>query len=154
MTLPSSPSPATISRKAERLKKELFMNGGYYYHMKDIIKLFNQLGSYDQSPNTNKNLLWGSCIEAVVAIKDFYDRVGTRGSFQLHTVKQCMIAAMAIIDDNQNVRNRKLLTEILPHTDNHCRNEYFDKCIKRRILLDTFDEPEFFCETAEYQRDS
>ena len=49
----------------------------------------------------------------------------------------------------QKIVNKKLLDEILPHEDEHTRNDWIDKCVQKRRLFEPFDEPEFFADNGQ-----
>ena len=92
MNLIKSPSPSTIDRKANNLNEELFKNGQYYYHNKDIVKLLNKLGGYSEVPNED-NLLWGDCISTCINIKNMISSLGIGGSDILQVTTHCFIDA-------------------------------------------------------------
>ena len=56
MNLMKSPNDKSVDRKAEKLNKELFKDGRYYYHKKDVIRLLNKLSGYEDAPNEDQLL--------------------------------------------------------------------------------------------------
>ena len=150
----SSPKDKTIDRKAEKLGKELFKHGQYYYHKKDIIRLLNKLSEYDQE-NEHK-LLWGDCIGTVIAIKNMIKRLGMRGSNILQVVKQCVVGCMLDIKEEKYdmIHNKELIRNLLPHKNDECKRDWIQKCVDRRQIYDLFEEPEFFVDIAQSERAS
>ena len=150
MNLMSGPGDSTVSRKAEKLNKELFNHGQYYYHLEDIIKLLNHLSGYSDAPNEH-NLLWGDCIATCIAIKDMIRKLGVRGSNILQIVKQCVVACMLDMKDDK-IMNKELISEMLPHEDVQCKRDWIQKCVDRKEMFELFDEPDFFVDAPESNR--
>ena len=142
--LTPSPNSRTINRHALAMSKKLFQSGQYYYRKSDIVKLLNALSAYEYGPNTT-NLRWGDCIMTMTEFALNYNRLGIRGTVDQLSVKKAMIALMLCFDNNNNIKNKKLLTEVLPHKDEHCRNDWIQQCLDRRELFDLFEEPQFLC---------
>ena len=72
-----------------------------------------------------------------------FKQLGVRGTDKQQQAKQCVAAAMLYMKGDEIV-NKKLLDEILPHKDDHERNKWINKCVEKRNLLELFDEPEYF----------
>ena len=153
----SSPNDRTIDRRADKLKNDLFKHGQYYYHQKDVIKLLNKLGGYTEAPNEDK-LLWGDCISTCINIKNMMKSLGVGGSDILQIVKQCIVACMLDIKDNEyertKVGNKDLIKKTVPHTNDHCRNDWIDKCIERRKKYDLFGDPDDFIDAPKHKTPS
>ena len=71
--------------------------------------------------------------------------LGTRGIDIQQQVKQAMAASVLWLDDDDNVKNKKLIDQILPHEDKDANNEFIRKCVARRKMLELYDDPEHFC---------
>ena len=95
-----SPNDKTVDRKADKLRKDLFQSGQYYYHKKDIVRLLNRLSDCEEAPDTDK-LLWGDCISTFIAIKNVIQRLGVRGSKILQVIKQSVVACMLDIKEDR-----------------------------------------------------
>ena len=139
-------SDSTISRIARELNKKLFENNRYKFTLDNLVKLLNQLSGYQNAPHNN--IKWGYALLAIIAMESVFKLMGVRGTDKQQQVKQCMAGGMLYMDGDKII-NKKLLDEILPHEDAHTRNEWIDKCVDRRKMLELFDEPEFFADNGQ-----
>ena len=142
------PGGTTVKRLAEKLNKEMFMSDDCYYRMEDIVRLLNQLSGYEKAPNPT-GILWGSCITSMISMQQVMKQLGVQGTDIQQQVKQGMAASVLLLDKKYNVQNKKLIDHILPHKDDHCRNDFIDKCVVRRKALDLFGDPEYFCNNGQ-----
>ena len=143
---------STIERHAKELSKKLWQGNKYRYTLANVVKLLNQLSGYDEAPHIN--VKWGHALLSVIAMESIFKQMGVRGTDKQQQAKQCMAAAMLYMQGDTIV-NKKLIDEILPHEDEHARNDWIDKCVMRRKLFRLFDEPEFFVDDGQiYSRPS
>ena len=138
------PSDTERKRQARKLRKELFGHKKHYYDMDSIIKLFNQLSGYNNAPNPDK-LTWGFCIATMQSVYTVMHKLGVKGTDIEQQVKQCVAAVLLVFDKDYSIVNKKLMDAILPHKDRTTRKDWLDKCVTRRMLLDIFDDSEYFC---------
>ena len=73
------------------------------------------------------------------------NQLSTRGIDTQQQVKQGITASILCLDNNDNVKNKKLIDQMLPHDDKDTNNDFIRKCVTRRKMLELFDEPECFC---------
>lgn len=145
LQLPECP-PSTIQRHARELHKKLFKSGSYKYTLTNIVTLLNQVSGYEETPHND--IKWGYAVLSMIAIQNMFNQLGTRGTHKLQQVKQGIAAAMLYLNGDK-IMNKPLLKAVLPHKDNHARNDWIDKCIDRRRLCILFDEPEFFADNGQ-----
>lgn len=139
-------SKSTIERHAKELNEKLFKGKKYRYTLANVVKLLNQLSGYEYAPHNN--IKWGYALLSVIAVESIFKQMGVGGTDKQQQAKQCMAGAMLYMEGDKIV-NKKLLDEILPHEDEHARNDWIDKCIKRREIFELFDEPEFFADNGQ-----
>ena len=108
-----------------------------------MVSLFNKISNYSIALNVHK-LSWGSCILSVIAIKNLVSSLGVKGKCSIQKAKQCITAAMMILDGH-DVKNMDILDQILPHKCDKARDDWIDKCIEGRLNYELFDGPKFFC---------
>ena len=137
-------SDRTIQRMAEKLNKDLFCNKRYYYDIKSIIKLLNQLSRYDRAPNPY-NLDWGYGIASIQSVHDIMHKLDTRGTDIQQQVKQGIGASILVFKEDYDIDNKKLIDRILPHKDEQARDDWIQKCVMRRRVFDRTHEAEDYC---------
>ena len=139
-------SRATIARHANEIQKMLFKGNRYRYTLANIVTLLNQLSGVEYAPHSN--IKWGYALLAVIALESTFKQMGVGGTDKQQQVKQCMAGGMLYMEGDKIV-NKKLMDEILPHEDIHARNDWINKCVKRRKIFELFDEPEFFADNGQ-----
>ena len=156
-----SPKDGTIKALALELKKKMFTNGRYYYHLDDVKRLLNILSSQDKRGRHNaapnpQNIPWGDCLLSALAIKDSMTKIGVRGSKEQDNAKKVVVASCTKLDANNNeVQNKKLLRKLLPHKSPTAKDKYLKKCIERREKFEETGDAEAFChEVKEEERES
>ena len=139
-------SPSTIERYARAMNKKMFNGNKFRFTLANVVKFLNQLSGYANAPHNN--IQWWYALLSVIAIESTFKQLGIRGTNQQQQAKQCIAAAMLHME-NDKVINKPFFHRILPQTNEECRNDWDDKCVVRKNLLEVFDEPEFFCDNGQ-----
>ena len=94
----------------------------------------------------NRNELhWSHSISAIEAAYYVFHKLGLRGTDEQQQVKQGIAAALLVFKEGScSIANKKLMDQLLPHDNDHTRNDWIDKCVMRRNYLEVFG-PEPYC---------
>ena len=145
-------SKTSINRIANKLKTELFGNSRWKFDYNSMRKLLNRISSDQRAPNPH-NIPYGMAIHGMNKIKNMMDDIGTGGTYNQRQAKQAL--SCGVMDmDNDALKNKDLLVHILPHTDDHCRNDWIDNCVSYLDAYRTGESDAIFNKYQDLHRNS
>eukprot|EP01083_Nonionella_stella_P015165 42448_1 len=107
------PSSKSIERLAQSITRSMYetvhKNRTIKYEAHDILQLLNAIPfKHDSIPN-DMRFKWGEGIEAMQSVKTAVSDIGVRGSKVVMQNKQAIFASSMVLDDENNIMNRKQL---------------------------------------------
>ena len=141
-------SDGTRKAHARLIRDKLFKSNVYHYDIESLAKLFNQVSQYTEAETLNPNKLqWGYSITAIQSAYYVLHQLGLRGTDMQQQVKQGIVAALLYIFGDK-ILNKPLIDKLVPHGNDHTRNDWIDKCVLRRTNLELFGA-EHYCDNEQ-----
>lgn len=134
------PSTQTIYNLGKTIIRRLFnrkYNGNLIrYNTEDIVTLFNYVSNNSNHIPDDINIPWGDAIMTLSSAQSTLHKLGIRGqAIQQHN-KQAILSSLIVKDNNNDIKNMKLLRNLAPHKSINGKKEFIRKC---KQIRDEFD---------------
>ena len=122
MPIQYRPARSKVYELADAITAFLFQ---FEWNYESILLLFDIISKDNRAPNPFK-ISYGNAIYGMNNVRNKFYHIGVRGSQPRLQTKQAITCAVMKIDDNgfANKRSKQLLSELLPHQNKDCRNDW------------------------------
>ena len=108
------PQQTKIYQIAAPLLEYIYNNPDWVLDYNGMVLLLDIISNDPRAPNPHK-IPYGQSVDAVNNAKELISHIGTGGTYDQKQAKQAILCSFMKLDDNYNLRNRKLINEIIPH---------------------------------------
>ena len=151
------PSQNQIYALGRNIKNRMFYQRGndgriIKYGSEDIIRLLNYVSNQNEIPQSVR-IPWGDTVRSSKSQKAAMRAMRVRGTRLQQQNKQAVFSSAIALDENNNIMNKRLLYNMVPHRSKHGKLSFIERCRDIRVQYDG-DNSNILCLDTTFTRNS